>query len=131
MASLTQVEHRNQEATIYIGNLDSSCDEDILMELFSQVGHVQSVFMPKDKLTGVHNGYGFVEFLDITDVEYAIQILNMVKLYGRPIRVSRSTLDKKNILDVGANLFIGNISETLTTLDSAFPVLIVLSITSP
>jgi splicing factor 3B subunit 4 len=109
MASLTQVEHRNQDATVYVGNLDSACDEDLLLELFSQVGHVSSIHMPKDKLTGVHNGYGFVEFLDVTDCEYAIQILNMIKLYGRPIRVSRSTLDKKNILDVGANLFIGNL----------------------
>ena len=68
--------------------------------------------MPKDKLTGTHNGYGFVEFTDVTDAEYAIQILNMVKFFGRPLRVSKSSLDKKsgqNSLDVGANLFLGNL----------------------
>ena len=111
MASLPTVEHRNQEATCYVGNLDPQVDEDLLVELFTQVGRVASCHMPKDKLTGAHNGYGFIEFLDITDADYAMQILSMVKLYGRPLRVSKSSLDKKTgkDLDVGANLFIGNL----------------------
>ncbi len=68
--------------------------------------------MPKDKLTNSHNGYGFVEFADTTDAEYAMQIMNMIKLFNRPIKVSKSSFDKKtgvNALDVGANLFIGNL----------------------
>lgn len=112
MASLANVEHKNQDATVYVGNLDPSCDEPLLLELFTQVGRVSSVHMPKDKLTSTHNGYGFVEFADVTDAEYAMQVMNMVKLYGKPIRVSKSSLDKKasqNSLDVGANLFIGNL----------------------
>lgn len=112
MASLANVEHKNQDATIYVGNLDQSCDESLLLELFTQVGRVSSVHMPKDKLTSTHNGYGFVEFADVTDAEYAMQVMNMVKLFGKPIRVSKSSLDKKasqSSLDVGANLFIGNL----------------------
>lgn len=112
MASLANVEHRNQEATCYVGNLDASCDDALLLELFTQIGRVLSVHMPKDKLTGTHNGYGFVEFVDVSDAEYAIQIMNMVKFFGRPLRVSKSSLDKKtgqNSLDVGANLFLGNL----------------------
>mmetsp|Transcript_10637 Transcript_10637/g.23486 ORF Transcript_10637/g.23486 Transcript_10637/m.23486 type:complete len:344 (-) Transcript_10637:75-1106(-) len=112
MASLANVEHRNQEATCYVGNLDPSVSEDLLVELFTQIGRVNSVHMPKDKLTGLHSGYGFVEFLDITDADYAIQIMSMVKIFSRPMRVSKSSLDKKSgsgTLDVGANLFIGNL----------------------
>jgi splicing factor 3B subunit 4 len=112
MASLANVEHRNQEATCYVGNLDPSTTEDLLVELFTQIGRVNSVHMPKDKLTGMHGGYGFVEFLDVSDAEYCIQIMSMVKLFGRPMRVSKSALDKKSgsgSLDVGANLFIGNL----------------------
>jgi splicing factor 3B subunit 4 len=111
MASLTQVEHRNQDATCYVGNLDSACTEALLMELFVQVGRVQSVHMPKDKVTQTHNGYGFVEFLDVVDADYAMTVLNMVKLFGRPIRVSKSSLNAKAELDrdVGANLFVGNL----------------------
>ena len=112
MASLANIEHRNQEATCYVGNLDPSVTEDLLVELFTQIGRVSSVHMPKDKLSGLHSGYGFVEFLDIVDADYAIQILSMVKLFNRPLRVSKSSLDKKTgqgSLDVGANLFIGNL----------------------
>lgn len=38
----------------------------------------------------------------------AIKILNMIKVYGKPIRVNKASQDKKT-MDVGANLFIGNL----------------------
>jgi hypothetical protein len=38
----------------------------------------------------------------------AIKILNMIKVYGKPIRVNKASQDKKT-QDVGANLFIGNL----------------------
>ena len=41
-------------------------------------------------------------------VTQAIKILNMIKLYDKPIRVNKSS-DKNNALDVGANLFVGNL----------------------
>ncbi|VEU42847.1 unnamed protein product [Pseudo-nitzschia multistriata] len=113
MASLANVEHRNQEATVYVGNLDAVCTEKILLELFAQVGRVKSVYMPTDKITSTHNGYGFIEFLDTQDAEYAIQILNMMKFYNRPLKVSKSSLHNSKTdmwsRDVGANLFVGNL----------------------
>ena len=111
MASLANVEHRNQDATCYVGNLDAQCTEQLLTELFTQVGRVQSVHMPRDKVTQQHNGFGFVEFLDIVDADYAMTVLNMIKLFGRPIRVSKSSLTSKTELsrDVGANIFVGNL----------------------
>ena len=113
MASLANVEHRNQEATVYVGNLDGTCTEKVLLELFAQVGRVKSVYMPTDKITNTHNGYGFIEFMDTVDAEYAIQILNMMKFYNRPLKVSKSSLHNSKTemwsKDVGANLFIGNL----------------------
>jgi RNA recognition motif-containing protein len=38
--------------------------------------------MPKDKVTGKHQGYGFVEFRGEEDAEYAIKVMNMVTLKG-------------------------------------------------
>ena len=64
MASLAQVEHRNQDATIYVGNLEPSATENLLLELFVQIGKVRSIYMPKDKITNTHNGYAFIEFMD-------------------------------------------------------------------
>ena len=33
-------------------------------------------------------GYGFVEFAGEEDCEYAIKVMNMISLFGRPIRVN-------------------------------------------
>ena len=48
--------------------------------------------MPKDRVTQTHQGYGFVEFLSEEDADYAIKILNMIKLFGKPGEISFSTL---------------------------------------
>lgn len=56
----------------------------------------------------VFQGYGFIEFLSEEDADYAIKIMNMIKLYGKPIRVNKASAHQKN-LDVGANIFIGNL----------------------
>ena len=45
--------------------------------------------MPKDRITQQHQGYGFVEFMGEDDADYSIKIMNMIKLYGKPIRVNK------------------------------------------
>merc|ERR1712139_66091 len=99
---------RNQEATCYVGDLDTQVNEELLWELMLQSGPVVNVFIPKDKLTNTHMGFGFVEFRGEEDADYAIKIMNMIKMYGKPIRVNKASRDKKT-LDVGANLFVGNL----------------------
>ncbi|GMH38962.1 hypothetical protein BSKO_06860 [Bryopsis sp. KO-2023] len=99
---------RNQDATVYVGNLDPQVSEELVWELFTQAGPVVNVYLPKDRVTNAHQGYGFVEFRGEEDADYAIKILNMIKVYGKPIRVNKASQDKKT-MDVGANLFIGNL----------------------
>lgn len=77
------------DATIYVGGLDEKVSETILWELFVQAGPVVNVHMPKDRITQNHQGYGFVEFMSEEDADYAIKIMNMIKLYGKPIRVNK------------------------------------------
>ncbi|XP_065842252.1 splicing factor 3B subunit 4-like [Oscarella lobularis] len=102
------VQERNQDATVYVGNLDEKVVEALLWELFLQAGPVVNVHIPKDRITNVHQGYGFVEFLSEEDADYAMKIMNMIKMFGKPIRVNKASAHQKN-LDVGANLFIGNL----------------------
>ena len=111
-----------------MGGLDEKVNESLMWELFVQAGPVVNVHMPKDRVSLMHQGYGFVEFLTEEDADYAIkvrfthidcskalfvtvitpQIMNMIKLYGKPIRVNKASAHQKN-LDVGANIFIGNL----------------------
>ena len=48
-----------------------------------------NVHMPRDRITQLHQSYGFVEFMGEEDADYAIKIMNMIKLYGKPIRVNK------------------------------------------
>ena len=48
--------------------------------------------MPRDRITQLHQSYGFVEFMGEEDADYAIKIMNMIKLYGKPIRVNKVKL---------------------------------------
>ena len=50
-----------------------------------------------------------MEFQGEQDADYAAIILNMIKVYGRPIKVNKASHSERN-LDVGANLFIGNLA---------------------
>ncbi len=105
---MAQQIERNQEATIYIGNLDDRCTESLVWELMLQAGPVGkknvvflsfwncsnqykivNVHLPKDRVTQTHQSYGFVEFLTEEDADYAIKIMNQVRLYGKPIRVNK------------------------------------------
>jgi len=102
-ANVAQVYERNQDATCYVGNLDTKVDDELLWELMIQAGPVQSLSLPRDKITGAHQGYGFIEFKHEEDADYCVRIMNMVKLFQKPIRVNKSAQDKKN-QEVGANL---------------------------
>ncbi|EGG09973.1 uncharacterized protein MELLADRAFT_71116 [Melampsora larici-populina 98AG31] len=99
---------RNQEATVYMGNLDERCTDALVWELMLQAGPVVNVHLPKDRVSMSHQGYGFCEFLTEDDAEYACKIMNQIKLYGKPIRVNKASSDRKQV-DIGANLFIGNL----------------------
>eukprot|EP00921_Rhytidocystis_pertsovi_P014741 GHVQ01023725.1.p1 GENE.GHVQ01023725.1~~GHVQ01023725.1.p1 ORF type:complete len:394 (-),score=33.36 GHVQ01023725.1:3030-4058(-) len=107
-ADISQIYERNQEATLYVGNLDSRVDEELLAELFAQCGPLRNVHIPRDKVTASHSNYGFVEYENELDSDYALKILNMIKLYGKPLRCNKASQDKRT-LEVGANLFIGNL----------------------
>lgn len=45
---------RNQEATVYVGNLDLRVNEELVWELFLQAGPVMNVHIPRDKVTNEH-----------------------------------------------------------------------------
>lgn len=134
---MAQPIERNQDATVYVGNLDDRCTDALVWELMAQAGpigklvmrkhweycaafvlvlitppfalNVVNVHLPKDRVTQMHQNYGFCEYVSEDDADYATKILNQVKLFGKPLRINKATSDKKN-LDVGASLFIGNLS---------------------
>ncbi|KAF2457182.1 hypothetical protein BDY21DRAFT_392300 [Lineolata rhizophorae] len=100
---------QDREATCYVGGLDERMTDALLWELMVQVGRVESVHLPKDRVTGNHSGFGFVEFKTEMDADYAAKVMNGVRLFGKPIRVNKASADKQKTIDIGANLYIGNL----------------------
>ena len=74
-----------------------------------QAGRIVNVHLPKDRVTQLHQGYGFVEFISEEDAEYASRIMNGIRLYGKPIRVNKASADKQKTVEIGAELFVGNL----------------------
>lgn len=106
---LGDVREQDKEATVYIGNLDERVSDSLVWELMLQAGRIVNVHLPKDRVTQTHQGYGFVEFISEEDAEYAAKIMNQVRLYGKPIRVNKASADKQKTVEVGAELFVGNL----------------------
>ena len=107
---------RNQDATVYVGNLDGKVDEELLWELFIQCGPIASVSLPRDRVTSCHQGFAFIEFKSTDDADYAIKILNMVRLFGKPLRCNKSAnvgSSGRNGSELGANVFVGGLSQEI------------------
>jgi RNA recognition motif-containing protein len=106
---LIQPREQDKEATVYIGNLDERVSDSLVWELMLQVGRIVNVHLPKDRVTQLHQGYGFVEFISEEDAEYASKIMNGIRLHGKPIRVNKASADKQKTVEIGAELFVGNL----------------------
>lgn len=52
--------------------------EEIIWELFCQAGPVANVYVPKDRVTNTHQGYGFVEFRAEEDADYVRGLLDVI-----------------------------------------------------
>ena len=105
---------QDKEATVYIGNLDERVTDSLVWELMLQAGRIVNVHLPKDRVTQSHQGYGFVEFISEEDAEYASRIMNSIRLYGKPIRVNKASADKQKSVEIGAELFVGNLDPMVT-----------------
>ncbi|OGM41570.1 spliceosome-associated protein 49 [Aspergillus bombycis] len=105
---------QDKEATVYIGNLDERVTDSLVWELMLQAGRIVNVHLPKDRVTQSHQGYGFVEFISEEDAEYASRIMNSIRLYGKPVRVNKASADKQKSVEIGAELFVGNLDPMVT-----------------
>jgi splicing factor 3B subunit 4 len=100
---------QDKDKTIYIGNLDERVTDALIYELFIQMGRIQSIHLPKDRVTQTHQGFGFVAYHTEEDAEYAAKVLNQIRLFGKPMRVNKASADKQKTIEIGAELFVGNL----------------------
>ena len=92
-----------------MGNIDERATSTMVYEVMLQMGPIHNIHMPRDRVTQSHQGFGFVEFRAPGDAEYAANVMNGVKLYGKSLRVNKASADKQRAAEVGAELFVGNL----------------------
>lgn len=75
---------------LFVGNLSYATTEADLRAYFGAVAPPSQIVLPVDRDTGRPRGFAFVEFLDRSHAEQAIQRFNGQVLNGRPIAVSEA-----------------------------------------
>jgi len=108
-----QLKEKNINATLFIGNIDQKVNEEILWELFIQTGPIATLILPRDKVDFHHFGYCFVEYESVVDCDYTVKIFNPLKLYNKFITISKLN-NNTTMFEVGATIFIGNLSKDVT-----------------
>ncbi len=72
---------------LYVGDLPDHVTDEILKNLFSTYGTVESVTVMINKITDLPQGFGFVEMSCESEAQEAIQNLNGTQVEGRTIKV--------------------------------------------
>ena len=80
---------------IYVGNLSEGISEEMLQEMFSEFGEVETVKLIKDRFTGRSKGFGFVEMPNNSEADKAIKALNRKYIDGQEIKVNQADPDGK------------------------------------
>jgi cold-inducible RNA-binding protein len=75
---------------LFVGNLSYSTTEADLRTYFGAVAPPSQVVLPVDRETGRPRGFAFVEFIDRSHAETAIQRFNGQPFNGRPLAVSEA-----------------------------------------
>jgi RNA recognition motif-containing protein len=75
---------------IYVGNLPDSATQDSLETTFGKIGEVNSVNLVKDRDSGKHKGFAFVEMTRDGDAEKAIHELDGSMMDEREIKVNEA-----------------------------------------
>lgn len=72
---------------LFVGNISWDAEKQDLMELFSQVGTVEDVYLVIDRERQRHKGFGFVTMSTEEEAQSAIESLNNYELKGRQLKV--------------------------------------------
>ncbi|VDQ09659.1 unnamed protein product [Trichobilharzia regenti] len=90
-------ENKENRTNLIVNYLPQSMSQEEMRQLFSKIGKLASCKLIRDKVTGEQNknitlrqslGYGFVNYVDASDAERAIRLLNKMKLQNKTIKVS-------------------------------------------
>lgn len=101
-------------ASLYVGDLSPTVDEQVLIEKFSKVGAVYYARICRDISTKSSLGYGYVNFCDPNDAERALELMNYELIHNKPIRLMWSQRDPSLRKSGRGNIYIKNLAKDIT-----------------
>lgn len=110
-SNLNETEFENR-TNLIVNYLPQTMSQEEMRALFAKIGKLASCKLIRDKVTGQSLGYGFVNYVDPTDAERAIQSLNKMRLHNKTIKVSLARPSCESIK--GANLYICGLPKSMT-----------------
>ena len=75
---------------IYVGNFPEDTTEHDLRTTFEPFGQVQAVKVITDPISQRVLGFGFVDMPDVAEGDRAVAALNLTKIKGRTVMVTRT-----------------------------------------
>jgi RNA recognition motif-containing protein len=76
--------------SIYVGNLSYEVAEDDLKAVFAEYGEIKRVHLPIDRESGRPRGFAFVEMVDESKEDAAIEALDEAEWMGRALKVNKA-----------------------------------------
>jgi len=92
--------------TLWVGNMQEKVDKEVLYELFMNSGPVLKVTIPRNKQTKKPKSFAFVLFEHKESVQYAIQQMAGVVLYGQKLVMKPSFSSGQSFGDVPEQVLI-------------------------
>ena len=106
--------------TLYVGRIHPKVTEEILYELFLQVGPLLKVTLVKNRETATHKGFAFVNFKHKASLDYAIAVLSGERLYGQELIIKHKNKPNNNdTVDSNSTNVNDSTNKNLITIDTS------------
>ncbi|XP_062376076.1 nucleolysin TIAR isoform X2 [Sardina pilchardus] len=111
------MEDESHPKTLYVGNLSRDVTENLILQLFTQIGPCKSCKMITEHTS--NDPYCFVEFFEHRDAAAALAAMNGRKILGKEVKVNWATTPSSQKKDTSNHfhVFVGDLSPEITTED--------------
>ncbi|KAA0717963.1 Nucleolysin TIAR TIA-1-related protein [Triplophysa tibetana] len=111
------MEDESHPKTLYVGNLSRDVTENLILQLFTQIGPCKSCKMITEQTS--NDPYCFVEFFEHRDAAAALAAMNGRKILGKEVKVNWATTPSSQKKDTSNHfhVFVGDLSPEITTDD--------------